>query len=81
MKVKDKGGRNHTFTEVVEFGGRRVEALNFGLTPLMECGAAAAPVLLPGASTVVSGLSVGNHRFQCCLHPRMRTVIKVIEDD
>jgi hypothetical protein len=25
----------------------------------------------------VSGLTVGNHRFQCCNHPWMRAIIKV----
>src|SRR5215470_9658506 len=31
LRVKNKGGRTHTFTEVAQFGGGRVDALNFGL--------------------------------------------------
>jgi hypothetical protein len=37
--------------------------------------------LAPGARTGVTGLSVGNHHFQCCIHPWMRAVIKVKPDD
>jgi hypothetical protein len=33
--------------------------------------------LPPGASQKLTGLGVGNHSFQCCIHPWMRTLIKV----
>jgi hypothetical protein len=33
--------------------------------------------LQPGDRTEVSGLAEGNHRFQCCIHPWMRALIKV----
>lgn len=79
VKVKNKGGRNHTFTKVAEFGGGTVAGLNGGLTPAPEC--TGVPNLPPGASLEVSGLSVDNHRFQCCRHPWMRTLIKVLPDD
>jgi plastocyanin len=79
VKVKNKGGRNHTFTEVAAFGGGTVPALNVGLDPAPEC--AATPTLAPGDSTKITALSVGNHRFQCCFHPWMRTLIKVLPDD
>jgi plastocyanin len=79
VKVKNKGGRGHTFTEVAAFGGGRVPPLNRGLTPAPECAAAAD--LPPGASFEVTGLSVGNHRFQCCIHPWMRALIKVKPED
>ena len=73
--VTNTGGRTHTFTEVAQFGGGRVPPLNKGLTPAPECAAA---VNLPaGASQKVQGLSEGNHRFQCCIHPWMRALIKV----
>jgi hypothetical protein len=35
----------------------------------------------PGASKDLKGLDVGLHRFQCCLHPWMRTTIRVADDD
>lgn len=84
VKVRNKGGRGHTFTEVANFGGGRVPPLNKGLTPAVECqNPATSPVLPPGARTEINGLSVGNHRFQCCLHPWMRAIVKVKaeEDD
>ncbi len=79
VKVTNKGGRGHTFTEVAAFGGGRVPPLNLGLKPAPEC--AAATDLSPGASMEVAGLSVGNHRFQCCIHPWMRALIKVKPND
>ena len=74
LRVQNKGGRTHTFTEVENFGGGRVPALNFGLQPAPEC--ASATDLAPGATMKVRELGVGNHRFQCCIHPWMRTLLK-----
>jgi len=79
VRVRNRGGRGHTFTEVAVFGGGVVPPLNMGLTPAPEC--ATATPLPPGASTQVRGLSVGNHRFQCCFHPWMRALIKVKPED
>ncbi len=79
VRVRNRGGRGHTFTEVAAFGGGIIPPLNKGLTPAPEC--AAAPLLPPGARTEVRGLSVGNHRFQCCIHPWMRALIKVKPED
>lgn len=75
IKVKNQGGRGHTFTEVAAFGGGLVPPLNQGLGVANECNTATA--LPPGAKVEVTGLSVGNHRFQCCFHPWMRTLVKV----
>src|SRR6185295_5179402 len=77
VSVRNKGGRVHTFTEVAEFGGGRVAPLNQGLTPAPEC--ATAVNLAPGASVKLSSLSAGNHRYQCCIHPWMRAIVKVKE--
>jgi plastocyanin len=77
--VTNTGGRTHTFTEVAQFGGGRVPPLNKGLTPAPECAAAAN--LPAGASLKVQGLAAGNHRFQCCIHPWMRALIKVKPED
>ncbi len=76
VEVENKGGRSHTFTEVEKFGGGFVPQLNFGLQPAPAC-AAGPTVLPPGAQARVTGLSAGNHNFQCCIHPWMRTLIKV----
>ncbi len=79
VEVTNKGGRGHTFTEVKAYGGGRIPPLNNGLKPAPEC--ATATTLTPGASTEVTGLSVGIHRFQCCIHPWMRALIKVKPKD
>jgi plastocyanin len=79
VTVKNEGGRGHTFTEVANFGGGFVPPLNGTLIFAPEC-AAAAP-LPPGASQKLTGLGVGNHSFQCCIHPWMRMLIKVESEE
>ncbi len=79
LEVTNKGGRGHTFTEVAAFGGGRIPPLNRGLAPAPEC--ATAKDLTPGSQLLVSGLSAGNHRFQCCIHPWMRALVKVQAKD
>jgi hypothetical protein len=77
VRVRNEGGRIHTFTEVAAFGGGKVPspALNKGLVTAPEC--PTSTDIPPGGSAVISGLAVGNHRFQCCIHPWMRALIKV----
>jgi plastocyanin len=75
VHVRNVGGRPHTFTEVANFGGGNVPPLNEGLIPAPEC--PDAEDVLPGGGVHMSGLTVGNHRFQCCFHPWMRALIKV----
>ncbi len=81
FRVTNEGGRAHTFTEVANYGGGRVPPLNVGMTPAPECLLAPGmvdPTLVPPRGRLeVSGLAAGHHRFQCCLHPWMRTLIKV----
>lgn len=75
--VANEGGRVHTFTEVAMFGGGKVPSplLNKGLTIAPECpGSINVP---PGGVLTLPGLTVGNHRFECCIHPWMRAIIKV----
>lgn len=75
IRVRNEGGRAHTFTRVAEFGGGRVPPLNEGLTPAPECATAA--TIAPGGRAEASGLIVGVNRFQCCIHPWMRALITV----
>lgn len=83
VQVRNRGGRFHTFTPVAQFGGGRVPVpeLNQGLTMAPECALAPGAVdpwgLTPGAKLEVKGLSAGNHRYQCCIHPWMRALVKV----
>jgi hypothetical protein len=85
IKIRNEGGRVHTFTEVANFGGGRVPPLNAGqpgtpaMTPAPECVAPGVVDLPGGARDVVEGLAPGDHRFQCCIHPWMRTLIKAQE--
>jgi plastocyanin len=76
------GGEEHTFTEVANFGGGIVPALNTASgNPLVapECNLhTAADHLKPGASvTTDAETAVGVHRYQCCIPPWMREVVTV----
>jgi plastocyanin len=79
VDVTNDGGRTHTFTRVAQYGGGRVPPLNQGLTPAPEC----APMtpdpnqVTPGGRLVLNALAPGDHRYQCCIHPWMRALIKV----
>jgi plastocyanin len=77
VRVKNEGGRIHTFTEVARFGGGKAgnPALNAGLTQAPECPGSVD--LAAGEIAILDGLAVGNHRFMCCIHPWMRAMIKV----
>jgi plastocyanin len=82
VRVTNEGGRTHTFTEVANFGGGRVPQLRAGLTPAPECVAAGtAGDLLPGATMELDGLSVGTHKYQCCIHSWMRAAVKVLPNE
>lgn len=78
----NQGGEFHTFTEVAAFGGGCVPFLNglLGLSPVPEC---AIPGILGSTGIAAGGeldgapLSSGTHRFQCLIHPWMRTTITV----
>ena len=80
VRVRNEGGRVHTFTKVANFGGGRVPspALNEGLAPAPEC--PGSMDIAPGNRVEISGLAEGNHRFQCCIHPWMRALVKVQVD-
>ena len=83
VRVKNVGGRLHTFTEVEDFGGGRIPNpdLNFGLRSAPECLQPSTTDVAPGDTLKVKGLSLGNHHFQCCIHPWMRTLIKVLPEE
>jgi len=86
--IENRGGETHTFTSVAEFGGGFVtelngisgnpvpapECLNFGLISFIPAGGVEV-----GPTAGSSDLPVGTHKFQCCIHPWMRTVIDVAD--
>ena len=84
--IENRGGEVHTFTPVANFGGGFVDELN-GISgnpvPAPECLNFGAIVFIPaggseeGPTAGSSDLPVGSHKFQCCIHPWMRTVIEV----
>lgn len=85
--IENRGGEVHTFTQVAAFGGGFVDDLN-GISgnpvPVPECLNFGTMVFIPpggtdaGPTAGSSELPVGTHRFQCCIHPWMRTVIEVL---
>jgi hypothetical protein len=86
--IQNLGGEVHTFTKVAAFGGGFVNELN-GISgnpvPAPECLNFGSIVFIPaggsdeGPTAGNSDLPVGTSRFQCCIHPWMRTVIEVAD--
>ena len=83
VSVTDQGGEPHTFTEVKEFGGGFIDGLNAGQATVPECQggfsnvAVAKTRILQGSHTEITGLSKGEHLFECCIHPWMRVKVEV----
>jgi hypothetical protein len=84
--IENRGGEVHTFTEVANFGGGFVNELN-GISgnpvPAPECLNFGNIIFIAAGATEtgpIAGstqLPVGTHKFQCCIHPWMRTVLVV----
>jgi plastocyanin len=82
ITATNDGGEVHTFTEVAQFGGGIVPALNQASgnpTEAPECAAitnadkvAAGQTFTADAATVV-----GTEHYQCCIHPWMRANVIV----
>ena len=82
LLVTNRGGEDHTCTEVANFGGGCVPQLNaiLGLTPVPECavpGLFDSTLIEQGATLRVTGLTPGVYRFECLIHPWMRTTVTV----
>jgi plastocyanin len=81
--VTNQGGEPHTFTEVKKFGGGFVGGLNDGEETVSECDGGFKNVevaktrIIQGSDLRVTGLSKGEHRFECCIHPWMRMKVEV----
>jgi hypothetical protein len=92
LTVNNLGGETHTFTRVKDFGGGFVAFFNANSgnpEPAPECAQtvngqlvpqppSATNIFLPaGTSTAGPSVAEGETaRFQCCIHPWMRTTIK-----
>ena len=84
IKAVNQGGEPHTFTEVARFGGGFISGLNApGEEVVPECAGGFSRVsvaktrILQGSQLQFTGLSKGEHFFQCCIHPWMRTRVEV----
>jgi hypothetical protein len=84
--IENRGGEDHTFTEVANFGGGVVDVLNNLSGNPVKAPECLGPIDIIHAGEAVdgpvagsSGLTVGSHKFQCCIHPWMRTVIEVAD--
>jgi plastocyanin len=82
LQVANRGGEDHTFTEVAAFGGGCVEELNgiLGLSPVPECsvpGLFDSTLVEEGETLEVNEMAPGVHRFECLIHPWMRTTVTV----
>ena|SRR5439155_24481087 len=83
LVVTDQGGEPHTFTEVKKFGGGFIGGLNAGEETVPECVGGFSKVevaktrIIQGSQMEVTGLSKGEHHFECCIHPWMRVTVEV----
>jgi plastocyanin len=83
LVVVNQGGEPHTFTEVAKFGGGFIPPLNSGEEVVPECAggfsnvAVAKTRILQGSESHITDLSKGEHLFECCIHPWMRTKVEV----
>ena len=85
LVLENSGGEFHTFTQVAEFGGGFIPDLNFGQDPRPECflGPSATSLFLDagerelGPASGTAALPAGETKWQCCVHPWMRTTVRV----
>jgi hypothetical protein len=83
VEARNIGGETHTFSEVANFGGGCIGFLNdlLGLSPVPECagfpGGVFGATAVPAGGTRTVTLAPGIHRFECLIHPWMRTTIDV----
>ncbi len=76
LTLINNGGEVHSFTEVVDFGAGVVPELNAALPPGTPPAVPAGPLNFMGAGETLelAPLSAGTHRFECLIHPWMRTL-------
>lgn len=83
LAVRNTGGEVHSFTEVANFGTVGIPLLDAALPPgtpaavPVDPAGVGASFLPPGGALTVSGLAPGRHRFQCLIHPWMRSTVDV----
>jgi len=78
----NNGGEMHTFTEVAQFGGGIVPALNTAsgnTVEAPECAALGAGGFVASGGTIRTdaATTVETENYQCCIHPWMRATVIV----
>jgi plastocyanin len=82
IQAVNTGGETHTFTEVAQFGGGMVPALNSASgnpVEAPECADLKSTDLVAsgGTFTTAPETEVGTSHYQCCIHPWMRATVTV----
>jgi plastocyanin len=87
LRVLNEGGETHSFTQVRRFGPGCVPEINqiLGLPAGAMVAECRSPQWLstlraPGAVLRVRHLAEGTHRFECLIHPWMRSTVQVRGD-
>jgi hypothetical protein len=78
LRLDNRGGEVHTFTEVVNFGGGFVEELNAALPPGTPLAEPIGPLRFIDAGERIDlpVPAAGTHLFECLIHPWMRTTVE-----
>ena len=82
----NRGGEDHTFSEVDEFGGGCIADVNelLDLEAVPECDGFPGPpggpfffatLAAPGESVTTAPLAAGTHKFLCLIHPWMQATV------
>jgi plastocyanin len=84
ITVTNTGGEKHTFTEVANFGGGIVPALNSASgnpTEAPECAALPANAMIASGGTFRTDAATDAEveYYQCCIHPWMRATVTVAQ--
>lgn len=84
LRATNTGGETHSFTEVLSFGATPIpdfavlnQALPAGTPFAVPAEDPGATFRGPGGVRTLTGLTPGRHRFQCFIHPWMRTTVEV----
>jgi len=80
LRLNNRGGETHSFTEVVDFGLGVVPGLDAslppGTPPAVPVDEDALNFLDAGVTMDLGALPSGTHRFECLIHPWMRATVR-----
>jgi plastocyanin len=78
LRLNNRGGEEHTFTEVANFGTGFVDVLNAALPPGTPPARPIGPLtdIEAGEQIDLPVPAAGTHLFECLIHPWMRTTVE-----